>query len=562
MISKEELFRKAQNLNAEKKYSEVIEILSEEILEKYNDADLYSEKSQAYYRLERYDLCEENVKKALKIDPNQFNAIYYFANILYHLEKYDEAIENYNKAITLNPMIGNPYLGLGIVYFQLKKNNIAIEYLNKSIELDPKNDNAFYALGNVYFEIKEYDNAKKFYNQAIKLNPNIAYYFYGLGITYKNLDEFDKALDSYNKAIELDPKYGPPYYTRAYIYDKRNEYKNAINDYIKFLELTNDKSDYFAAQAQSKIDELNKSINNQDYSSIEQLVKKIKGLLLLNDSNVTHYTSLSAAKILILDECKFRLSECAFLNDPSEGIELLNFLEVSEIPKNYKENNATTFTRKPFIGSFVSETKHDDLTLWRMYGKDNKEEAKGCSITIDCLKMQENLKNTIISTNKTAVPEEIDDDFNFYRVVYRIQDPKKPFKILGAEIDDVNLNKDLFELKEKIKKYNAKRNTTFSKIKDLHELLNSIVYLFKSGEYLYENEIRLVVNGVGLEKIIKIDENLPKVFIESVTINPMIKKITLGPKVERINEWAAAFHYKLDKLGYHPDIYISHLPFK
>ncbi|WP_165064956.1 hypothetical protein [Desulfovibrio sp. ZJ200] len=42
---------------------------------------------------------------------------------------------------------------------------------------------------------------------------------------------------------------------------------------------------------------------------------------------VTHYTTLSALKKLVYDESKFRLSEGNFLNDPSEGRELFNFLD-------------------------------------------------------------------------------------------------------------------------------------------------------------------------------------------------------------------------------------------
>jgi hypothetical protein len=72
----------------------------------------------------------------------------------------------------------------------------------------------------------------------------------------------------------------------------------------------------------------------------------------------------------------------------------------------------------------------------------------------------------------------------------------------------------------------------------------------------------LVVDGTGLEK--KINENTipPRVYIELESINPFIEKITLGPKVEKAEEWAVAFYYKLDQQGFHPDIYISHLPFK
>jgi hypothetical protein len=54
----------------------------------------------------------------------------------------------------------------------------------------------------------------------------------------------------------------------------------------------------------------------------------------------------------------------------------------------------------------------------------------------------------------------------------------------------------------------------------------------------------------------------PGVYIELVKITPLLKQITLGPKVERAEEWASAFYYSLDKQDLHPEILISHLPFK
>jgi hypothetical protein len=47
-----------------------------------------------------------------------------------------------------------------------------------------------------------------------------------------------------------------------------------------------------------------------------------------------------------------------------------------------------------------------------------------------------------------------------------------------------------------------------------------------------------------------------------VPIKPVIKKITIGPKVERAEEWVAAFYYSFEGTDNKPEIYISQLPFK
>jgi hypothetical protein len=126
------------------------------------------------------------------------------------------------------------------------------------------------------------------------------------------------------------------------------------------------------------------------------------------------------------------------------------------------------------------------------------------------------------------------------------------------EKEEKKLTTLVTQLKRKVKNYNSAKGNK----KDLEEYINSIAFLFKSDVYRSENELRLVVKGVGFEKKIDKDLSVPRVYINLVNIRPMVENITLGPKVERPDEWASAFYYSYDKQDKKPDIFISHLPFK
>jgi len=292
------------------------------------------------------------------------------------------------------------------------------------------------------------------------------------------------------------------------------------------------------------------------------LVNKIKELLLFEKGSITHYTSLSVAKALIIDKSSFRLSEGAFLNDTSEGKELYKFLSFNFFSQKGDDTIAELFTQKPFIGSFVPGDKHDDLTLWRMYGKEEKEEAKGCAITIDMTKLLENLNDKMILGSKDSSSSKTDEEFRFYRIAYRNQGKQARFIIPGASKQQVKLNEYMNDLSDKVKAFNPNEREETSDIQNLVELLNEIAYLFKSAEYQHEKELRLVIRGIGFTKEVDSGSLQPRVYIELVTARPLIARITLGPKVERADEWAAAFFYSLSKEGYQPEIHISHLPFK
>lgn len=222
--------------------------------------------------------------------------------------------------------------------------------------------------------------------------------------------------------------------------------------------------------------------------------------------------------------------------------------------------NSILFTEKPFIGSFVNEIKNNDLTLWRMYGKEALEEAKGCAITIDIEKLKENIIEGLNISKDLDIPIDF-EEIEFYNVAYL---ERNKFKFSGAEESELEiLNKVMNELEFEILDLNKELNENSEEKLKIIELVNEIAYLFKSAEYKYENEVRLVIKkAVGFKKIINETFLPPKVYIELASITSSIKEITIGPKVERAEEWASAFHYSLNDKGYNAKISISTLPFK
>ncbi len=302
---------------------------------------------------------------------------------------------------------------------------------------------------------------------------------------------------------------------------------------------------------------------NKDFNKVKECVEKIKKLLLYTGDTVTHYTGLSSARALIMQGSLFRISEASFLNDTSEGTEVFDFLSVELTAHKGQGALAELFAERPFIGSFVAEIKHDDLALWRMYAKENKEEANGCAITLNMKGFQGGMVQRSISNGNGEQPDDQEANrFNFYRVAYRERAHQNKFVIPDAPNNEVDeLNSLMNELQEYVAAY-VRKFSSANDTHDLVELLNNIAFLFKSAEYQYEHELRLVLNGTGFEKMINEERTPPKVYIQVAPLREQIEKIIFGPKVERADEWAAAFHYSLTKDGYLPEILISRLPFK
>jgi hypothetical protein len=298
-------------------------------------------------------------------------------------------------------------------------------------------------------------------------------------------------------------------------------------------------------------------IEDPDLWIIKQLVNRIKvNLWIRKESYITHYTSLSVLKNLIFDDSKFRISEGNFLNDPSEGKEFFKFLKYK--PDTFRKTipSIESVSPKPFIGSFVTKDKCNNLNMWRFYGKEKGEEAKGCAITFRAAEFIENIENTLSNEKDKEARLDNESDIKFCRVVYVVHNGATKFHIPNSDKSkSEELEILMKELKQKVELYKEADNKT-----SLERYLNSIAFLFKNDAYKNEDEVRLVMNGIEFPKKYIMGISSPRVYIELVPIKDIVSQIILGPKVDKGSEWIAAFHYRYEKNT--PEIKFSQLPYK
>lgn len=304
----------------------------------------------------------------------------------------------------------------GDIYYELNEFNKAKEsYLNVTSQRKDLSK-VFYNLGKVYYQTDEFDNAIDSFNKATKLDPNDYWAYSKLGDVYNRKLDYENAFENYKKTIEINPKFNWGYYDLAEYFVKRDDYENAILNYKKVLDLNLDDNSFLKRRSLEKLNELTERISNSTYEKVSDIVDEIKELLHTDNYIVTHYTSLSTASELLIKDCKLRLSEATFLNDTSEGRTLLDYLGINS-KKDSRIEKSYPYIQKPYIGSFVNHDLDNNLTLWRMYGKEGKDEASGCSLKIDGkILIKEYTEN--IGNNSAQWNENIINEFKFYRVAY------------------------------------------------------------------------------------------------------------------------------------------------
>jgi len=403
------------------------------------------------------------------------------------------------------------------------------------------------------------------------LSPNDELAHLNRAKAWNKIGEYEKALIDINKAIELNGNFPDAYIFKGDLCSDIGEFQESIRNYKKALDL-NDKLIY----VENKIKIVQEAIDDQKLfdengvgkverdeklrleKEVDQIIISIRDAAKSKVKMVAHYTKLSVADIYVRNtHVKMHYSNAIYMNDPMEGKVFFDYLDNEEITKAYLNGEKRTET-SVYLGSFLpvndndGEVSHEDeLVMWRTYGKDEfDKEAKGCNVVIssDFFKLN-------YSTEEDSILMR-DNEEELLNVVY-IKKMKSSKEITNENKDKIEpaiaqLKDSLLKLIELRDKY-QKRDDFYKEIENsIFKRLSTISYLFKSADYNYEHEVRVITYVPRDSDNIKfrtIDEpNLPgkHFYIESYNdILPHIKKIYLGPKVEHYQRWSLYLDYEI-----------------
>ena len=259
------------------------------------------------------------------------------------------------------------------------------------------------------------------------------------------------------------------------------------------------------------------------------------------------------------------------MNDPEEGEILFeHFLtenNIKECFENGKRANETSVYLGCFLSADENNSHEDDLVMWRTYGKDEKKnEAAGCSLVIssdffdkeaDNVKYRKMELSMASSLDKESV--EMKQPQTLLKVIYLNKNGTRKGLSKKIEAELTNLKNNLNELIGLRDGSKMKEGEKKLIDKIIFEKLSRICYLFKSSDYAFENEIRVIEYvPLGSRKIKKLklppseNTNIPneqppeRLYIESnKNILPYTTKIYLGAKVPNHNHWSTYLDYEI-----------------
>ena len=544
----------------------------------------YNSIASVYQEMGNYDMATEIYRKVLniissglndyRVDINSFDigtTYNNLATILREQHKYKEAIQLYNKALVVfketfhneHPSVATTLNNLAIVYCDLGEYAHALQYYYEALLIrekilglnHPDTAKTYIGIADIYNMQKDYEKSIMLYEKALNIynnalgteNSYVATVYTKIASTYQKRGNYQEALDYYNKALKLQDN-------PVALNEVVSNSINFIGDDNSITNITNlTEKSLSSGKAKEIIDELTRKVlndlessNKEDYSlfsnnfsELQRTIRIIKEELIFETTDKTeicHYSKLATLKYIIrVKDCtpqpRLRISNIAYLNDPSEGNVLLKLL------KNSAKSNAVNMLlndehveenklvevpfSKVFIGSF--STAKNKLPMWTLYGDD----SKGCCLVFDDYFFDK--KNELIESKSNVDDKSISSqELILYRVKYLdIENLDDSDSIVGR-IKKIAATLDVLE--ELITKYESVREWVMA-------LLDEIRFLFKDSDYDYENEVRIIIHAENSE--IQVDDgqnelNIPRLYVD-LQRKLIYKEIILGSKIDKPN---------------------------
>ena len=309
----------------EPKVEHAMAMFERPVMIRSDDSYAHYQLAMAYRYFNKKEMALAELKKAVELNPNLWEAYNASGEIYADLGQLQFAKIQYQKAISVSPRHPDTFYNLGTIFEDEGMVGIAIQKYERALEIDPGNSKLLFALGRAYLKQarfkkaivqfqksidKEPDNpfshfhlakaceaiyrpdfAIREYELAVKIDPRYAEAHYNLGTLYINTGNLSQGVEHLERSLKLNPKDSYAFYNLGNAYDKLGEFQKAIFNYNHALELN--PRDAFArynlGQIYFKMDQF------------EEAISEFEKALEINPNDASFYLNLGKAYLELED---------------------------------------------------------------------------------------------------------------------------------------------------------------------------------------------------------------------------------------------------------------------
>jgi tetratricopeptide (TPR) repeat protein len=167
-----------------------------------------------HHRRGELSLAMDRYTDALRIDPQNADALYYVAVVACQEGQYSQGVELAKRAIDNGPPQARVHNLLGQAYDRLEQPLEAIKQYDQAIAVDPDFAEAHGNRAGIMADAGFPEEALKSYDRALAIHPNPTDWL-NRGSVLHGLGRIDEAIESFDKAIALEDKSPAPHFLRG-----------------------------------------------------------------------------------------------------------------------------------------------------------------------------------------------------------------------------------------------------------------------------------------------------------------------------------------------------------
>ena len=153
----------------------------------------------------RFDEAVDQFQRALRIDPNDSDAVYNLGNALARQGNFEAAGKQLQYALQINPRNAMAAYDLGNVRARQGRFDEAMNQFERALKTDPGLAKAHYNMGSLLTQQGKLDEAITHFRQVMLLAPEDARPPYHLGQIFSRQGKLDEAIRYYRLALRIDP---------------------------------------------------------------------------------------------------------------------------------------------------------------------------------------------------------------------------------------------------------------------------------------------------------------------------------------------------------------------
>jgi tetratricopeptide (TPR) repeat protein len=217
-----------------------IQYLNKVIEKKENLPRAYFKRSIAFLNLEKSDLAEADLIKAIEIKPAHLDAHLFYLQLLLSSKREKEANRLADIWITNYPKDSKPSKYFGDIFFKEHAYRDALRFYQKAVQRSPDDPDIHYAMGKAYQHLNITDSAITAFNATLTLDSKIQDARFSLALCLSQANRTIEAIEQFEINLKTFPKDAATWNNLALLYEHNGHLTKAKLAWLKVKEHSKD----------------------------------------------------------------------------------------------------------------------------------------------------------------------------------------------------------------------------------------------------------------------------------------------------------------------------------